>query len=246
MRVKRRVNVNVMVIRNTLMNESKESELEGLLKAGVHFGHPSSRWNAKMAPYIYDTKNGVHTLDVVKTLQDVYTAQAPFQAAKNVLFVGTKPQIAPVIKEIAQRCNGHYVNTRWVGGLLTNWSTMASCIKNLNTLDDQVGGVTEIDALSAQGISKKEILRLKKNRARLGKFFEGVRGLKAVPDLVVIVGQPFEKNAVSECIKLGIPTITLLDSNCDPTLTTYGIVANDDSASSVKHVLELLITNTVK
>lgn len=212
------------------------TKLEAFLEAGVHFGHQVGRWNSKMAPYIHETKNGVHILDLVQTLDDLEKARPVLKRAKNVLFVGTRPQIAPIIEATAQKCNGHYVNTRWVGGLLTNWKTMSTCLEKLNRLDRQL---TE-DA-KAQGFSKKDILELKKQRERLEKFFGGLRGLSTLPDLVVIVGQPHEKNAVQECKKLGIPTITLLDSNCDPTMSTYGITANDDSTRSVELILDSLV-----
>ena len=214
------------------------SQLEAFLEAGVHFGHQANRWNSKMAPYIYETKNGVHILDLVQTLNDLATARPVLKRAKNVLFVGTRPQLAPIIEQTAKKCNGHYVNTRWIGGLLTNWSTMSMCLQKLLRLDAQLDGET-----LPTGLSKKDILQLKKQRARLEKFFGGLRGLSTLPDLVVIVGQPYEKNAVQECQKLGIPTITLLDSNCDPTMSTYGITANDDSTRSVELILESLVTN---
>jgi len=216
-------------------------QLEALLEAGVHFGHQASRWNSKMAPYIYETKNGVHILDVIQTMDGLEKARAVLGRSKKVLFVGTRPQIAPTIEAVAQTCatkmGSHYVNTRWVGGLLTNWKTMSVCIQKLNKLDAQL----EAYAAGEFSAPKKVILELKKQRARLEKFFGGLRNLKELPDLVVIVGQPHEKNAVLECQKLGVPTITLLDSNCDPTLTTYGITANDDSTRSVELILESLV-----
>lgn len=212
-------------------------KLEALLEAGVHFGHQVGRWNSKMAPYIYETKNGVHILDVVQTLNDLEKTRPVVKRAKNVLFVGTRTQIAPIIEQTAKKCNGHYVNTRWVGGLLTNWKTMSMCLQKLNRLDRQLN-----DTEQTKGFSKKDVLQLKKQRARLEKFFGGLRELTVLPDLVVIVGQPYEKNAVQECYKLGIPTITLLDSNCDPSLSTYGITANDDSTRSVALILESLVS----
>lgn len=212
------------------------TKLEALLEAGVHFGHQAGRWNSKMAPYIYQTKNGVHILDLVQTLDDLEKTRPVLKRAKNVLFVGTRTQIAPIIEQVATKCNGHYVNTRWVGGLLTNWKTMSMCLQKLNRLDSQLDSKEPV-----KGLSKKDILQLKKQRARLEKFFGGLRGLTGLPDLVVIVGQPYEKNAVLECQKLGIPTITLLDSNCDPTMSTYGITANDDSTRSVQLILDCLV-----
>jgi small subunit ribosomal protein S2 len=225
------VNVNFPYIFNTRM-----TNLEALLGAGVHFGHQVGRWNPKMAPYIFETKNGMHILDLVQTLDNLETARAVLKRSKHVLFVGTKPQIAPIVEDVAKKCNAHYVNTRWVGGLLTNWKTMSVCLKKLNRLDRQLSNSKYV-----QDLSKKDILQLKKQRARLEKFFGGLRELRGLPDLVVIVGQPSETNAVDECRKLGITTITLLDSNCDPTLSTYGITANDDSTRSVALILTSLV-----
>jgi len=210
--------------------------LQSMLEAGVHFGHQSRRWNPKMAPYIYEEKNGIHILDVVQTVGELEKARVAFKSAKNVIFVGTRPAIAPLIEEAAMKSNSHYVSTRWVGGLLTNWSTMSMCLEKLTRLDAQLE-----NAVPQKGFTKKDILTLSKERERLEKFFGGLRNLKSLPDLVVIVGQPNERNAVLECEKLNIPTITLLDSNCDPTSVTYGIPANDDSARSVAFILDHLI-----
>ena len=213
------------------------TKLESLLEAGVHFGHQVGRWNSKMAPYIYETKNGVHILDVVQTLNDLEKANGVLKSfEKRFIRWNTYTDCSHYREQQPKKCNGHYVNTRWVGGLLTNWKTMSTCLEKLNRLDRQLN-----DDAKTQGLSKKDILQLKKQRARLEKFFGGLRGLSTLPDLVVIVGQPHEKNAVQECQKLGIPTITLLDSNCDPTMSTYGITANDDSTRSVELILDSLV-----
>ena len=209
--------------------------IKKLMDAGVHFGHQSRRWNPKMAPYIYEEKNGIHILDVVQTVGELEKARIAFKSAKNVIFVGTRPAIAPLIEEVAKKSGSHYVNTRWVGGLLTNWTTMTMCLEKLARLDVQLE-----TAVPKKGFTKKDILTLTKERERLEKFFGGLRELKGLPDLVVIVGQPHERNAVLECEKLNIPTITLLDSNCDPTSVAYGIPANDDSARSVAFILDQL------
>ena len=209
--------------------------LQSMLEDGVHFGHQSRRWNPKMAPYIYEEKNGIHILDVVQTVGELEKARIAFKSAKNVIFVGTRPAIAPLIEEVAKKSGSHYVNTRWVGGLLTNWTTMTMCLEKLARLDVQLE-----TAVPKKGFTKKDILTLTKERERLEKFFGGLRELKGLPDLVVIVGQPHERNAVLECEKLNIPTITLLDSNCDPTSVAYGIPANDDSARSVAFILDQL------
>jgi small subunit ribosomal protein S2 len=165
-------------------------------------------------------------------MQDLETWREVLKKSKNVLFVVTKPQIAPIIAEVAQSYGAHYVNTRWIVGLLTNWPTMVTCLNKLKDVDQRLERDPQIERLS-----KKEILQLKKQRDRLEKFFGGIRHLKTLPDLVIIVGQPHERNAVAECHKLNIPTITFLDSNCDPSLSSYGIPANDDSTRSVRLIL---------
>ena len=116
--------------------------LQSMLEAGVHFGHQSRRWNPKMAPYIYEEKNGIHILDVVQTMGELEKARTAFKSAKNVVFVGTRPAIAPLIEEVAAKTGSHYVNTRWVGGLLTNWTTMSMCLEKLARLDAQLADTT--------------------------------------------------------------------------------------------------------
>jgi len=214
--------------------------LKTMLEAGVHFGHQVRRWNPKMAPYIYEEKNGVHILDVIQTAQALEVGQDVVSKSKNILFVGTKRQSAALIASVADSFNSsqaadthaHYVNHRWLGGLLTNWSTMSTCIKKLRTLS----------TMDLSKFSKKEAIQIQRQRERLEKFFGGVRNLSTLPDLVVIVGQPNEMNAVRECQKLNIKCITLLDSNCDPDLTDIGIPANDDSLRSVSYILNTLIS----
>ena len=147
--------------------------LQSMLEAGVHFGHQSRRWNPKMAPYIYEEKNGIHILDVVQTVGELEKARIAFKSAKNVIFVGTRPAIAPLIEEVAKKSGSHYVNTRWVGGLLTNWTTMTMCLEKLARLDVQLE-----TAVPKKGFTKKDILTLTKERERLEKFFGGLRELK--------------------------------------------------------------------
>ncbi|OUS44406.1 30S ribosomal protein S2, chloroplastic [Ostreococcus tauri] len=163
--------------------------LQSMLEAGVHFGHQSRRWNPKMAPYIYEEKNGIHILDVVQTIGELEKARTAFKSAKNVIFVGTRPAIAPLIEQVATKTGSNYVNTRWVGGLLTNWTTMTMCLEKLGRLDAQLETATP-----KKGFTKKDILSLTRERERLEKFFGGLRNLKTLPDLVVIVGQPNEPN----------------------------------------------------
>lgn len=212
--------------------------LENMLDAGVHFGHQVRRWNPKMEPFIYGEMNGIHIIDIVQTLACVdnvceYLTQQSSQG-KTILFVGTKRQAAPVIESAALEANSFYVNQRWLGGMLTNWSTMTTCIKQLKKFDR----LEETGAL--QRLPKKEVALINKRREKLEKFFGGVKDMPNLPDVVILVGQPREMNAVRECNKLGIRTVTILDTNCDPSLADFFIPANDDSVRSVELILSRL------
>ena len=212
--------------------------LEQMLDSGVHFGHQVRRWNPKMAPFIYGERNGIHIIDILQTLVSLeeicsfLTEQS--SQNKTILFVGTKRQAAPIIELIATECNAHYVNQRWLGGMLTNWSTMSLCIEKLKLIEKQ-----EEDGTLSQ-LPKKEQVLMQKRKMKLEKFFGGLKNMRTTPDIVVLVGQPKELNAVKECNKLGIRTITLLDTNCDPSLADLVIPANDDSIRSVELILNEL------
>jgi len=209
--------------------------LEQMLDSGVHFGHQVRRWNPKMAPFIYGERNGIHIIDILQTLVSLeeistfLTEQSAQQ--KTILFVGTKRQAAPIIEITARDCNAHYVNQRWLGGMLTNWSTMNLCIEKLKRIQKQEDDGTLFK------FPKKEQVLIQKRKEELEKFFGGVKNMKTTPDIVILVGQPKEINAVRECNKLGIRTITLLDTNCDPSLADLVIPANDDSIRSVELIL---------
>ena len=205
--------------------------LEQMLDAGVHFGHQVRRWNPKMEPFIYGERNGIHIIDIVQTLScleeisEFLTKEA--SQGKTILFVGTKRQAAPIIQTAAIESNSYYVNQRWLGGMLTNWSTMTTCIDKLKTIEKQ----DEMGVLA--NLPKKEVALINKRREKLEKFFGGIKTMPKQPDIVILVGQPREMNAVLECNKLGIRTITILDTNCDPSLADLFIPANDDSIRSV-------------
>lgn len=212
--------------------------LEQMLDSGVHFGHQVRRWNPKMNPFIYGERNGIHIIDILQTLvalEDICKFLTE-QAAENktILFVGTKRQAAPIIEETAKQCNAHYVSQRWLGGMLTNWATMTMCIDKLKEIEKH-----EADGTLNKFPKKEQVLILKR-KAKLEKFFGGLKDMKSIPDIVVLVGQPKELNAVKECNKLGIRTITLLDTNCDPSLADLIIPANDDSIRSVELILNEL------
>nr|YP_010850625.1 ribosomal protein S2 [Lophurella hookeriana]WGH13366.1 ribosomal protein S2 [Lophurella hookeriana] len=209
--------------------------LEELLEAGVHFGHQSRRWNPKMFPYIYTERNSIHIIDLVQTAQLLNDAcdfvKNSSQQGKTFLFLGTKRQAAGIIEREAIRCNSFYVNQRWLGGMLTNWVTIKSRVERLNQLEqkDQEGVI--------DNLPKKEASMVRKELDRLRKHLNGIKEMKKLPDLVIIVDQKKETTAIQECIKLGIPTICMLDTNCNPEIVDVPIPANDDAIRSIKLVL---------
>lgn len=174
--------------------------LEQMLDCGVHLGHQVRRWNPKMAPYIYGERQGVHIIDVLQTFVCLEEASnflfKMSKQKKNILFVGTKRQFSSIIEDCANRTNSHYINQRWIGGLLTNWSTMKICVEKLRWLTEK-----ESEGFFDR-LSKKEASLLRKRKLNLEKYFNGVRNMESIPDIVVLVGQQRELNAVKECISV--------------------------------------------
>jgi small subunit ribosomal protein S2 len=209
--------------------------LAELLEAGVHFGHQSRRWNPKMFPYIYAERNGIHIIDLVQTAQ-LLTKACEFvrqasEEGKKFLFVGTKRQAAGVIAQEAERCGSYYVNQRWLGGILTNWFTIRTRVERLKDLEDKE------ESGYLDQLPKKETAILRRELEKLRKNLNGIKNMKRLPDLVIIVDQKRESTAVQECITLGIPIISVLDSNCDPDLTNIPIPGNDDAIRSIKLIM---------
>jgi small subunit ribosomal protein S2 len=209
--------------------------LAELLEAGVHFGHQSRRWNPKMFPYIYAERNGIHIIDLVQTAQ-LLTQACDFvckasESGKKFLFVGTKRQAAAVISQEADRCGAYYVNQRWLGGILTNWFTIRTRVERLKELEQKE------ESGYLDQLPKKETATLRRELEKLRKNLTGIKNMKRLPDLVVIVDQKRENTAVQECITLGIPIVSLLDSNCDPDLTDVPIPGNDDAIRSIKLII---------
>ena len=207
-------------------------DIETMIQKGLHFGHSRRAWNPKMSPYIYKEQNNLHIIDLVQTYSHLkqilkFLADSTAQG-KTILFVGTKKQASKLIAETAQKCNSFFVNERWLGGLLTNWSSVNKSILKLNEIEIQ-----EKNNL----FSKKEISKLKKKKERLEKYLGGLKKMVNLPDIVIIIDQKRELNAVLECQKLGIRTITILDTNGDPSLADLFIPANDDSIASLNFVL---------
>jgi len=209
--------------------------LAQMMESGVHFGHQTRRWNPKMAPYIYTSRNGVHIIDLVQTAQLMDNAynymRTQSEQGKKFLFVGTKRQAAGIIAKEALRCGSHYINQRWLGGMLTNWATIKTRAERLKDLERR----EETGALDL--LPKKEASMLRREMTKLQKYLGGIKNMRKVPDIVVIVDQKREYNAVQECEKLGIPIVSMLDTNCDPDVVDIPIPANDDAIRSIKLIV---------
>lgn len=209
--------------------------LAQLLESGVHFGHQTRRWNPKMSQYIFTERNGVHIIDLVQTAQlmeDAYDyMRSAAEAGKKVLFVGTKRQAAGIIAQEAARCGAYFVNQRWLGGMLTNWTTIKSRVERLKELENmESSGALDLRP-------KKEASMLRRELSKLQKYLGGIKAMRKLPDIVAIVDQRREYNAVQECQKLGIPIVAMLDTNCDPDTVDVPIPANDDAIRSIKLIL---------
>ena len=212
--------------------------LAQLLEAGVHFGHKANRWNPKMFPYIYAEREGLHILDLVQTsilLREACSfAFLAAQENKKFLFVGTKRQMSELVATTANSCGAFYVNERWLGGMLTNWDTIKSRVERLKLLEQQEQeGVLEL-------LPKKEAVRLRKELDKLQRTLNGIRDMSTPPDVLVVIDQKQDLTAIREAQKLGIPIISILDTNCDPDFADLPIPANDDSLSSIKLILSTL------
>jgi len=206
--------------------------MKELLEAGVHFGHQTRRWNPKMGPYIFGARNGIHIIDLQKTVQFFKVAyNYVVETVANggvVLFVGTKKQAQDAIREEAQRCGMFYVNHRWLGGMLTNYQTISRSIARLK----------EFEAMKEDGtlkrFPKKEILRMEKKAAKLERSLGGIKDMGRLPDIVYVVDPRKEDIAVAEGRKTGIPLLAIVDSNCDPTEIDYPIPGNDDAIRAIR------------
>ena len=204
--------------------------LSQLLEAGVHFGHKAHRWNPKMFPYIYSEVNNIHILDLIQSATLLKEAMRYLETAssenKKILFVGTKRQATTLIAQEAKRSNSYYVNHRWLGGMLTNWATMKERIEKLKDLEKQEAEGT-FDLLT-----KKEAALRRKELTKLRKHLDGIKTMSKLPDIAIIIDQKRELTAISECRKLGIPVVSILDTNCDPDLIDIPIPGNDDAVRS--------------
>ena len=218
--------------------------MKQLLEAGVHFGHQTRRWNPKMAPYIFTERNGIYIIDLQKTvrkLDEAYSFVRDVAAnGGEILFVGTKKQAADSIKEEADRCGMHYVNARWLGGMLTNFKTIRSRVARLKA----------IEAMSEDGtfdvLPKKEVIQLKKEWEKLQKNLGGIKEMDRLPDAIFVVDPKKERICVQEAHTLGIPLIGIADTNCDPEELDYVIPGNDDAIRAVKLIVSTMADAVVE
>ncbi len=209
-----------------------------LLEAGVHFGHNTRRWNPKMEPFIFGARNNVHIIDLQQTVPMLHRAMNALRevaaAGGRVLFVGTKRQASRMISQSNERCGQFYVDHRWLGGMLTNWSTIQRSIARLKTVDTQLLSEEE-----TQGLTKKEMLQLTRERDKLERALGGIKDMSALPEIVVIIDTNKEAIAVAEANKLKIPVIAVIDSNSDPKGIDYPVPGNDDSLRAIELYLDL-------
>lgn len=207
--------------------------MKQLLEAGVHFGHQTRRWNPKMAPYIFTERNGIYIIDLQKTVKKAEEAynfiREVSEAGKDVIFVGTKKQAQEAVKEEAERSNMYFVNHRWLGGMLTNFTTIKTRINRLNKLNEmEQDGIFDV-------LPKKEVIKLKLEREKLQRNLGGIKELDASNIGAMFVVDPRkEKNAIAEAKILGIPVVAIVDTNCDPEEVDYVIPGNDDAIRAVK------------
>lgn len=229
------------------LQEQEQNQLQitikDLLEAGAHFGHQTRRWNPKMKRYIFEARNGLYIIDLAKTMQQIRDAKEVVKQTvaqhKSILFVGTKKQAKVVLREAAEECGEFYVCERWLGGELTNWATIKQSIKKLERIEKRV-------ATFGPSMSKKELALLTKDQIKLEKNLSGVRSMRKLPGLLIIVDPSREHLAVAEANKLGIPVMALVDTNCDPDPIAHVIACNDDALKSIKVILQELTAGIIE
>lgn len=220
------------------MSSVPKFTMRELLEAGVHYGHKTMRWNPRMAPYLFGSRNGTHIIDLQQTAPLLHQAlQVVYDVVRKngrVLFVGTKRQASEHITEAAKRCGQYYVNHRWLGGMLTNWNTVSASIRTLRDIESKLNGE------EAKGMKKKEILSLQRQADKLRLFLGGIMDMGGKPDLLFIIDTNKEDIALSEARKLGIPVVAILDSNSNPEGVNYPIPGNDDATRAIKLYCKLV------
>ena len=205
--------------------------MNDLIEAGAHFGHQTHRWNPRMKPYIFGARNGIHIIDLSQTVPLMDRAldfvTQTVRAGGKVLFVGTKRQAQEPIAEAARAAGQHFVNHRWLGGMLTNWKTISQSIKRLKALEEQLSG-------EVSGLTKKEVLQLTRERDKLELSLGGIRDMGGIPDIMFVIDANKEDLAIKEANVLGIPVVAILDTNVDPSGIAFPIPGNDDASRAVR------------
>jgi len=214
-----------------------EFSMRQLLEAGAHFGHQSHRWNPKMESYIFGARNGIHIIDLAQTVPALYRALQAISdtvaAGGRVLMVGTKRQAADAVADAAKRSAQYYVNSRWLGGMLTNWKTISASIQRLRKVEEMLAG-------GAQGLTKKERLMLSRERDKLERALGGIKDMGGTPNLLFVIDTNKEQLAIKEAQRLGIPVAAIVDTNCDPDGITYAVPANDDAGRAIALYCDLV------
>jgi small subunit ribosomal protein S2 len=219
--------------------EARQTEvtIKELLESGAHFGHQRHRWNPKMKRFIFEERNGIYIIDLAKTMQQIRNAvqvvKEMITKRKSILFVGTKKQAKSVVRECAEECGEFYVSERWLGGALTNLTTIRNSVKTLERIEKKI-------ASGGEGLTKKELSVLAKEQTKLDRNLSGIRAMRKPPGLLIVVDPSREHIAVAEARKLGIPVMALVDTNCDPDPIDYVIACNDDALKSIKLILQAI------
>ncbi len=212
--------------------------IKQLLEAGVHFGHQTRRWNPRMGRFVFQERNGIHIIDLQKTIKQIKIAYdfvvERVAAGGKVLFVGTKKQASDAVEREAQRCGAYYISQRWLGGLLTNYQTVSKSLTRLKYLEEQ--DLTHAD----ESFTKKEKMMMEKEKQRLLKFFGGIKEMKELPDLLFVIDSKNEEIAVAEANRLKIPVVAIVDTNCDPTTIDYPVPGNDDAIRAIALFLKVI------
>ena len=212
--------------------------MQSLLESGAHFGHQTHRWNPKMKPYIFGERNGVHIIDLSQTVPLMARAldfvSATTGRGGKLLLVGTKRQAQEPVAEAARRSGQHFVNHRWLGGMLTNWKTISNSIKRMKSLEEQLGGDTA-------GLTKKEVLQLTRERDKLEMSLGGIRDMGGIPDVMFVIDAGKEELAIKEANTLGIPVVAVLDTNVSPDGIAFPIPANDDASRAIRLYCDAIV-----
>jgi len=213
-----------------------------LLESGVHFGHQTHRWNPKMAPYIYGSRNNIHIIDLTQTVpllhQALVTVSDVVAKGGRVLFVGTKRQASEAVADAAKSCAQYFINHRWLGGTLTNWRTISNSIKRLKTLEELLEG-------DHHGLTKKELLQLTREKDKLERSLGGIKDMGAPPDLMFVIDTNKESIAIAEACKLGMPVVAIVDSNSDPDGISHPIPGNDDAGRAITLYTDLIARGAI-